>query len=100
MMPTTQRKKMLSQEQIQAATEHGAVAIADPLVIMYPDPHDAEKVICRLHPQGDEGYQHYGLLVCDLVRHVAKFYRVDEDAVWEWVDKERLHPTTEVTEAS
>jgi hypothetical protein len=42
----------------------------------------------------------YGLLIADLVRHVARAFKVGEDAVWEWVDKERGHPTTPITNPS
>jgi len=41
-------------------------------------------------------HQHFGLLVCDIVRNIALAFDVSEDAVWEWVDKERSHPTTDI----
>jgi len=53
-------------------------------------------VVCHIHPQGYT-HEQYGLLVCDLVRHVAMAFKVKEDAVWEWVDKERHHNTTAIT---
>ncbi len=71
--------------------------IKDPLVIMFEGPD--KKVICHLHP-ADLKHSHYGLLVCDLVRHVADCFKVDEDDVWEWVDKERHHHTTNITRPS
>jgi hypothetical protein len=40
------------------------------------------------------------LLVCDLVRHVARAFKIEENDVWEWVDKERRNPTTEITNPS
>ena len=40
------------------------------------------------------------MLICDLVRHAAKAFDVDEDDVWEWVDKERRDPTTPITRLS
>lgn len=42
-------------------------------------------------------YQHFALIVCDIVRHIAKAYNVPEDDVWKWVNKERDNPTTEIT---
>lgn len=42
------------------------------------------------------GYEAFSLLVCDLVRHIALAYEVDEDDIWEWVDKERYHHTTPI----
>lgn len=51
----------------------------------------------RLHTEG-RNYQQYGILIADLVRHVAKAFKVHENDVWEWVDKERDQPTSPVTE--
>ncbi len=67
--------------------------IKDPLIIMYEQ--DGQN-ICRLHQLEKYTYEHYGMFVCDLVRHIARAYEVDEDVVWEWVDKERYNPTTEI----
>lgn len=72
------------------------IKIADPLVIMFNAP--GGEVICHIHPQ-DYTYEHYGLLVCDLVRHVARAFKVEEEKVWEWIDKERHRPTAKVTQA-
>jgi len=72
------------------------IAIENPLVIMFQAP--GGEVICHLHPEGYT-YEHYGMLACDLVRHIAAAFKVKEDAVWEWVDKERHHHTTDVTKA-
>jgi hypothetical protein len=72
--------------------------IKSPLVIMFRD--EAGGVICHLHPGKSDDYKRYGLLVCDLVRHVAKCFDVDEDDVWECVERERENPTTTVTAAS
>ena len=46
------------------------------------------------------GYKHFALVVVDIVRHIAKCFEVEEDVVWEWVDKERHHHTTDIVEAS
>jgi hypothetical protein len=55
------------------------------------------KVQTHLYP-GELGYEGYGLLIADLVRHVAKAFTVREEDVWEWVDKERYNPTSPATE--
>ena len=39
-------------------------------------------------------------MICDLVRHVAGAFKVDEAAVWEWVEKERHNPTDQITTPS
>jgi hypothetical protein len=64
---------------------------------MFKD-NDTENVICHLYPEENSyGYREYGLLVCDLVRHVASCFSVDQKEVWEWVDRERIKPTTDIT---
>ncbi len=73
------------------------IKIENPLVIMFKAPDG--NIICHLHPQ-DHTYEEYGLLVCDLVRHAARAFKVSEEKMWEWVDKERHHPTTKVTQSS
>jgi len=73
-----------------------AEIIRNPLVLMLQN--DAGKIETRIHPPFDYTHQHYGLLVCDLVRHIAAMYRVPEDKVWYWVERERRNPTDKVKE--
>ena len=49
-------------------------------------------------PEPDSGPTQFGLIVCDTVRHIAKAHGIHEDKVWYWVEKERRHPTTPITE--
>ena len=75
-----------------------------PLIIMFQNPGE-KGVTCHIYPTkpGEDGwsdYMHYGILICDLVRYVAGAFNVTEDDVWEWVDKERRHPTDKITWAS
>lgn len=77
--------------------EEQSTLIKDPLVIMY---EQDEQIICRIHQLEKYTHEHYGMFICDLVRHIARAYEVDEELVWEWVDKERDHPTTELTRPS
>lgn len=65
--------------------------IKQPLVLMF---EDGGSIICHIYPRKDDTHEGYGLLVADLVRHVARAFKVDEDDVWEWVDKERHRQTT------
>jgi len=75
------------------------IRIENPLVIMFEAP-DGE-VVCHVHPsKRARSHQEYGILICDLVRHVAGAFKVKEDAVWEWVDKERRHHTSDITRPS
>jgi hypothetical protein len=69
-----------------------------PLVIIY---EDADGNVFRIYPSEEvKSHKHYGILICDLVRHVAKAFDVEEDDVWEWVDKERRNPTATTVGAS
>ena len=74
------------------------IVIEQPLVIMF----EADgRVVCHIHPSETAStHEHYGLLICDLVRHVARAFKVEEDDVWEYVDKERVRPTTGITTPS
>lgn len=72
--------------------------IKQPLVIMFND--DNDKIICHLYPRKEDTYEHYGLLICDLIRHTAKCFKVDEDKIFEWIEKERLNPTTPIEQAN
>jgi hypothetical protein len=65
--------------------------VRQPLVIMFVN--DDGKLECHIHPPFDYTHEHYGLLVCDLVRHIAGMFNVPENKIWHWVEKERRHPT-------
>ena len=71
--------------------------VKDPLVVMF---QQDGKLVCQIHPAKGLDHKHYGLMICDLVRHVARAFRADEDEVWKWVDKERRRPTTDLTQPS
>ena len=73
------------------------MVIENPLAIIFQAPDG--KVITRIHAPEGYSYEHYGMILCDLVRHVARAFKVSENDMWEWVDKERHHPTTEIERA-
>lgn len=66
--------------------------VEKPLVIIFENAAGQQEI--RIHPPFDYQHGHYGLLVCDLVRHIAAMFKVPEDKIWYWVDKERARPTT------
>jgi hypothetical protein len=71
--------------------------IDKPLVIMFEAP--TGNVVCHIHPsKSTSSHRAYGLLICDLARHVARAFNVREDEVWEWVEKERRRSTTEIAD--
>jgi hypothetical protein len=75
-------------------TADAPMIVKQPYVIMFK-PEGADTIHTHIY-RGDAkiGYKEFGLLACDLVRQVAGAFEVDEDEVWEWVDKERHHPTS------
>ena len=78
------------------ATEE--IRIEQPLVVMF---ETEGEIVCHIHPSKTaSSHQHYGILICDLVRHVARAFEVEERDVWEWVDKERRRPTSEIKRPS
>lgn len=74
------------------------IQVKQPYVVMFK-PEGQNDIVTHIF-KGDLSYQGYGLLVCDLVRHVAAAFGVQEDDVWEWVEKERDHPTTDIKRPS
>jgi len=73
--------------------------IENPLVIMFEGA--GGEITCHLYPsEKANSHEAYGLIICDLVRHVARAFKVGEKEVWEWVDKERHNPTTDITNPS
>ena len=65
---------------------------------------DKDGIVTRLEAGSDVddywSHKHFGLVIADIVRHVAKCFNAEENAVWKWVDKERYHKTTDITEVS
>jgi hypothetical protein len=70
------------------------VRIENHLIVAFENDGD---IRIHLNP-GERGYQQYGILIADLVRHVANAFKIHENDVWEWVEKERYHQTAPVTE--
>ena len=68
--------------------------IDSPIIIVFENDGQLQT---HLYP-GAMTYGEYGTLIASLVRHVANAFKVQENDVWEWVDKERYDPTTPVSE--
>jgi hypothetical protein len=73
------------------------MVLQDPLVVMF---QQDGQLVCHIHPAKGVDHRHYGIAICDLVRHVARAYKVDDDEVWKWVDKERGRPTSDISQPS
>jgi hypothetical protein len=72
--------------------------INQPLVIIYLA--DDGKINTVIMPREEDKFEHFGLLIYDLVRHTARCFKVSEDDVWGWVKKERHKHTTDITRPS
>jgi hypothetical protein len=68
--------------------------IEKPLIICF---ENEGKIQTHLHP-GELDYKGYGILIADVVRHVANAFNVHENDVWELAEKERDHQTSPVVE--
>jgi hypothetical protein len=69
--------------------------VKQPLILMFLD--DKDDVTCQLIPPPGYGYDAFGLLICDLIRHVARLFKVDEKDVFKWIEIERRKPTTKIS---
>lgn len=76
-------------------SKKNSMEIRDPLLLVFEN-EDGD-VQTHLYP-GKWGHKEYGILVADVVRHIAKAFKIHENDVWEWVDKERDKPTSPVKE--
>src|SRR5581483_8487998 len=64
---------------MSSPTQEPRFEIRNPLIIMFETEPD-HTVVTHLYPSVRcDGYEAYGLLVCDLVRHVAKKFNVTEE---------------------
>lgn len=73
------------------------MVITKPLIMLF---EANGTLVCHLWPRETDSFKGYGLMIADIVRHVANRFGVGEDQVWEWIDKERHNPTTAITRAS
>ena len=69
--------------------------IEKPLIICFEN--DEGNVQTHLYP-AERTYGQYGILIADVVRHVANAFKIHENDRWEWVDKERYRQTGPVIE--
>lgn len=74
--------------------------IEKPWIIMHQVEDKVECVLLnpsdKPDPENLIGFEKYALLACDLIRHIARAFGVEEEDVWDWVERERYHPTTKV----
>jgi len=71
--------------------------IRNPLFVTFQA--DDGSIVTHIYPPDGWSHKEYGLVLCDLVRHVAGSLGCDESDLWEWIDKERRNPTTTIERA-
>lgn len=77
------------------------MAISAPYVIVFEAEGSTQY---HFHPPKEvagnqgKGIMFYGMLMSDIVRHVAQMYEVPPDTIWQAVDMERQAPTGNVEE--
>jgi hypothetical protein len=68
--------------------------IKNPVLILMDNSDGMIKTV--VIPRPTDTHMHFGMMIADSVRHIAKAFGVSDAEVWEWVDKERLSPTTDI----
>jgi hypothetical protein len=75
---------------------HGEVNTIDKPWLVVHEKSDGSVETIIPAPHGAT-YEMYGLLVADVIRHVARAFRVAETDVVEWINKEMDSPTTPIS---
>lgn len=71
-----------------------------PVVIVFQEEEKGGKVITMINKDAYNTAGAFAIIACDLVRHTAKAFKIKEEEVWAWVDKERNKPTGDIYEAT
>jgi hypothetical protein len=59
-------------------------------------PGKKELLTFLARPEDSWGPAEYGLVICDVVRHIANAFKVPDKNVWYWIEKERAKHTTPI----
>jgi hypothetical protein len=57
---------------------------------------DTGRLVCLIKKQPDDRVGHFGIALADCARHVARAFHVDEDEVFEWIERERDKPSSKL----
>jgi hypothetical protein len=57
---------------------------------------DTGKLVCMIQKQPGDAVGHFGIALADCARHVARAFHVDEDEVFEWIERERDKPSSKL----
>jgi len=70
----------------------------DPLVVIGVENTPDGKMLTQIKANGSLTPAGMALILVDILRHSAKMFNVDESVIWDWVEREHLHPTTKIQE--
>lgn len=70
----------------------------DPLLVVVIERDANGKTVTQIVGSQELTIPVFGLMLVDILRHGAAALKVAEDEVWEWVEAERNHPTTDLHE--
>ena len=85
----------MSDDKPKLETAESQGTITNPLIIVCEHPEDSGKYQIMLGGPPHMTYEHFGLLIADIIRHTAVYKCVDAEQVLEWVHRELESPTTE-----
>lgn len=76
------------------AHDPAVTQLGEPMVIVHREAGELQTLLFNFEGHKPEAY---GLIVADIIGHVAKHYDCDPEFVMDWVRKELDNPTTPLT---
>ena len=70
--------------------------IVNPWIIVHQPGGEGSSMETILAGRPDSTHRSFGLVIADIIRHVANAYAVDAADVLEWVHREMDSPTTDI----
>lgn len=78
------------------AENETAMPIINPWIVVHQPGGEGSGMETILAGRPDSTHRSFGLVIADIIRHVAIAYAVDEADVLEWVHREIDSPTTDI----
>jgi hypothetical protein len=86
----------MAREEGRVMADEQQIPIINPWLIVHQPNGKGGSMETILAGPADGSHEKFGLVIADVIRHVANAYGVDEADVLEWVHREMDNPTTEV----
>ena len=68
-----------------------------PWIIVHAPDGPGGKLSTILGGEAQATHGHFGIVIADVIRHVARHFKVNDEDVLEWVTKELDRPTSPIT---